>query len=507
MSAIEKLVSDDIKLPSPPAIAIRILEAVKKEDVTYEELARIISSDPSLVAKALKIVNSPIYGLPQKVDSLEKALAMLGLTALKNIALSFVIASELRTHSEGGFNFDFFWKRSVTAAVAADLTATLLGNRNENAFVTGLLQDIGIAILYFCKKEDYLRVLDERKAGDCSLVETEKRIFDFDHQELGSEILKKWGLPDTICMPVRYHHKNGKVPDIYKLEIDTIHLSDKISSVYHGSNGSEKVDMIYDILRNVYHKSEADTKNLIDSTAERSIEIFSVFEIDPRDMKPYSEILQEANEELGKLNLSYEHLIIRLKESKTHAENLATELKTANEKLKKLALQDSLTGLYNRRHFQTILDKEFSKAIRYQRPFSLIMFDLDHFKRINDSHGHRLGDKVLQEIGALFLKAVRTNDVVARYGGEEFAIIAPETDLKGAAVLAERIRKSIERMEIELNSAVIRTTVSAGAATCVPGENTVSKYELLDAADSALYAAKKNGRNCVAVAATGPEQS
>ncbi|MBW2143456.1 MAG: GGDEF domain-containing protein [Deltaproteobacteria bacterium] len=218
------------------------------------------------------------------------------------------------------------------------------------------------------------------------------------------------------------------------------------------------------------------------------------------DMKPHSQILQETNEELGALNLSNEQLIIKLKEAKARAETLTGHLKISNEKLRAIALRDGLTGLYNHRYFQEILDKELSLAMRYRRPFSLIMFDLDHFKEVNDSYGHRVGDIVLQEISALVLKTVRTNDVAARYGGEEFSIIAPETDLKGAAVLAERIRRAVEQMEIVAGSATIRVTISVGVATYLPGTEGTNKAELLDAADAAMYNAKNNGRNKLSMA-------
>ena len=196
---------------------------------------------------------------------------------------------------------------------------------------------------------------------------------------------------------------------------------------------------------------EGDIENLVDTVAKESIEILSMFEIDPQEIKPYSQLLQEANEELGKLNVSYEHLIVQLKEEQARTANLARDLKEKNDKLREMALKDGLTGLYNHKYFQDFLDGEFARAVRYRRQFSLVMFDLDHFKKINDSYGHRAGDIVLKQISALVQELVRENDIVARYGGEEFAIVLPETDLKGGAILAERIRKAVEELEIVLN--------------------------------------------------------
>ncbi|MBW1850418.1 MAG: HDOD domain-containing protein, partial [Deltaproteobacteria bacterium] len=373
MSILKEWLKNDIRLPSPPSIAIRILEAVKKDDSDYDALAKIISSDPSLAVKVLKIVNSSFYGLSHKVNSLEKALAILGLNAMKNIALSFVIAKDLRSHPEGGFDFDFFWKRSVTSAVASDLTANLIDNKSDDSFVTGLLQDIGIAVMYFCKKDDYLKVLDEKRIGKLSIEEAEKKIFGFDHQEIGSEILKEWGLSENIYRAIRYHHKNKAFPSDYELIVNTVYLSDKISSVYHGSQSVEKIKAVKSILGKKYEKTEEDIEKLIDFVAQKSVEILSVFEIDPANLKPYSQILEETNEELGKLNLSNIQLLIKFKEAKEQAETLANQLKATNEKLRTLAIRDGLTGLYNHIYFQEVLGQEFSRAVRYRKPFSLIM--------------------------------------------------------------------------------------------------------------------------------------
>src|SRR5210317_1579849 len=117
MTAITEFIKEDIRIPSPPSIAVRILEEIKKAKASSEELAKIISSDTALAAKILMVANSSYYNLPRKIDSIPKALTILVTNTVKNIALSFVIAKGLRGPSEGGFDFDFFWKRALTAAV------------------------------------------------------------------------------------------------------------------------------------------------------------------------------------------------------------------------------------------------------------------------------------------------------------------------------------------------------------------------------------------------------
>jgi diguanylate cyclase (GGDEF)-like protein len=499
MTTITDFLKDEIRIPSPPAIAVRILEAVKKDEASFHELAKIISSDPALSAKMLMVANSSFYALPQKINSISKALSILGTKTLKNVALSFVISKGIRGLSEGGFDFDFFWKRALTAAVSAVALSQLIDKKNEDIFVTALLQDIGIVVLYLCRPDDYLKVLDDKRASSMAIEAAERNIFGFDHQELGSEVLKNWGIPESIYGPVRHHHTYNDIPPNFRIGSHLLLLSDKMSSVYHGTRSAEKIQDIKNILGADYGIREDAINTLIDSVADKSVEMLSFFDIDPGDMKPFSQILQEANEELGKLNLSYEQLIMELKQAKDKAEKFARELKEANEKLREMAFRDGLTGLYNHRYFQDLMDHELSRARRYKKAFALILFDLDHFKKINDQYGHPIGDLVLKEVSQAAKNILRESDIAARYGGEEFAIVLPETELNGAAVVAERLRRAVEGLEIVANDRRIETTISVGVTSYHVSLGKKEKSEILTAADNALYNSKNTGRNRISI--------
>ena len=484
-----------IKLPSPPAIAVRILEAVKKEETSFDELARIITADPALTSKILRVANSPMYALPAKVNSIQRALTVIGCSALKNIALSFVIAKEMRAQSEDGFDFDFFWKRSVTAAVSGELIASLVGLQSDDIFVSALLQDIGIVIMYLSNPDDYKNVLEEKKRTEQPIIDVEKQVFGLDHQKIGMQVLDHWGIPDSISGPVGCHHKQIGEASGQANPSEILYLSDKLSSLYHGTHGSEKMEEIHTLLDHRYNIEESKIRDLVDKVAENSVQIMSFFDIDPGNMQPFSLMLQAANEELGKVNLSYEQLVLELKQAKDTAENLAAELKAANEMLSELAFRDGLTGLYNHRFFQEQMDKEVSRAMRYQRDLALILFDLDHFKQVNDTYGHPVGDQVLKETATIVLDTIRKSDFPARYGGEEFAIVIPETDMKGVVILAERLRKRIANMRVEMDGHRLGVTISLGVTIWESGSEPTEKAVIISAADKALYQSKKTGRN------------
>jgi len=172
-----------------------------------------------------------------------------------------------------------------------------------------------------------------------------------------------------------------------------------------------------------------------------------------------------------------------------------TEEKRLEERLRRLSTTDGLTGLFNRRHLDESLAVELERAKRYNAPLSILMFDVDHFKRFNDEHGHDQGDRVLQAIAQQLQEHVRKVDVPCRYGGEEFLAILPGTHQAGAIIVAERLRHSVELMEVD----GLKVTISIGVAT-VPEIDVASPDALVEAADKALYRAKRAGRNQVIAA-------
>ena len=171
---------------------------------------------------------------------------------------------------------------------------------------------------------------------------------------------------------------------------------------------------------------------------------------------------------------------------------MLAHIKVLSEKLGKMAYTDSLTHIYNRLHFAHFLDAEIDKVKRYGGSFSIIFFDLDNFKDINDNHGHMVGDEVLEKVTEIVAKANRSADIFARYGGEEFIILAPETRLSGACIHAERLRNDIEQYEFPN---VGHVTSSFGVAEFDAETDDVES--ILERADKALYMAKDFGRNRV----------
>jgi diguanylate cyclase (GGDEF)-like protein len=199
---------------------------------------------------------------------------------------------------------------------------------------------------------------------------------------------------------------------------------------------------------------------------------------------------QFSQDDLNLLNLFAQQAAIAIHNAQLHAE------------VQKMAVTDALTGLYNRRGLFELGEKEIEKTVDSKRPIAAIMLDIDHFKQVNDSFSHAVGDQVLKELSNRCKILLRKNDLLSRYGGEEFAILLSDTDQESANEIAERLRKSVEEKPIETDLGAISITISLGISVAV--ENTPELAILLDHADTAMYAAKAAGRNRISVTKINP---
>ena len=216
-----------------------------------------------------------------------------------------------------------------------------------------------------------------------------------------------------------------------------------------------------------------------DGDANRKLEVFEQGAADYVS-KPFNE-----RELLARVKVHY-----RLKA-------LQDQLREANKRLEALADGDGLTGLFNRRYFDALLVRELQRTARYKTPMGVVLFDIDHFKAINDTFGHSMGDEVLRNVGTIVTSSVRVTDSAARYGGEEFGIVFTQTVAQGVSEVTERLRMRMAEFSHVYQEHNVKCTASFGIGVCDGKGTTPSARELVDRADRALYRAKHSGRNCV----------
>lgn len=276
--------------------------------------------------------------------------------------------------------------------------------------------------------------------------------------------------------------------------------------VLTAKNGSEAVRMTKESLPDLVildimmpEMDGLDACRLIkDSEETRDIPVIFLSARDETEMK-VSGLTLGANDYISKPFKAEEllarvHVAIRLKRERDYLRTSAEEASARAEVAQERAMTDALTGLLNRYGLQHVLAREHAEARRYNRQLSCLMIDLDKFKSVNDTYGHSAGDYVLRQVAFILRESVRASDTVFRYGGEEFLVLLPETDLDGAAALAEKIREAAASHPFVEGARLFRLTLSVGVSSLCAGE---SGNDMIARADMALYHAKEKGRDRV----------
>ena len=490
------------ELPTLPTVASKLITLTSKEDTTLADIGELVSQDISLSAKILKVSNSAFYSFPQQIGSIKQAVSILGMNAVRSLVLSFSFLTMKGGKVESRFNFERFWEESLASAVSAKLILeNVKGADTEEVFVSGLLQNLGELILARSFPVEYDKVLQAVEDNQEDTFIAEKAVFGMDHTLVGTEVAKRWGFPEVLLIPLRYHHQ----PDEYKGKnanirstVGAVYLSGLLvkilfsdkPEIYHKQFRKEAVNLLGLTAENI--------ENILDQVHTRVKEAGTYFNLKIKTTKSVQEILQEANIRLSLINLDYDQMNKQLILAKIHLENLTQELEKKNSILDNLANIDGLTGVYNHRYFQNILDQELNRAERHSTSISIILIDIDHFKKVNDTYGHQVGDFILTEFSRTIKENIREYDMLARYGGEEFVVILPETKIEDALVVGEKLRSIIELTPFKDNRETYHVTASFGLVCSKPAaEDSFDKNTFINQADQALYEAKEKGRNRV----------
>jgi len=477
-------------LPSMPAIAIQILELCQREEPDLGEISKLISSDPALSAKVLRLTNSPMYGLKCEVRTVSHAICLLGLSAVRPLALSFSLVKGLQDKDKK--TLTWFWRRSLLSAVAARELSAATGFRlGEEAFMGALLQDIGVLALRQLAGLEYAALA---RAGmrHGILTDSERALFGEDHSGLGAWLAERWKLPASLCTAIAYSHAPNKLspdahPDIVNL-VRLVAVAGEVADLWIEQDPALAMSALRQSAYKLLQISDEKLDIALKQVAVRAEEFAANFDVDVGSPEDLSAILEQAKESLLILAIAANRQV-------SDAKQAIGTLEAKAKSLEHEAQRDGLTGLYNRVYFDQAVAQKVCMARHEGRPLSLILFDVDHFKEVNDSYGHPVGDKVLAGIAKALGNRLRPTDISARYGGEEFVLVLPDTPLAGAAIVAERLRQRVAETTHDIgHGAILRATVSAGYASLQPGSS-VTAESLLASADAALYAAKRAGRN------------
>lgn len=457
---------------------MQVLELCRNEDASITQIVNVVQKDPTLAAKLLKTASSIFYAPRSPVTSVDRAVCIIGINTTMCVALSFSLVSSICDTIEAGRGFDahVFWRRAVaTAACARNLGRKRGVAGAADLFVAGLLQDIGMLVLSGALGEEYDRLVAASGNDHELLLKVEAKHLGVDHTDVGAWLLQEWQLPERLLRGVQGSHQ----PELFERTGDAEFVracasAGQLSNLWCGPDLKQtpnQLDFNLDL------KSIGLSRIAFESfLAEVSVEIAQ--ETSSLDIRlgqdDAAKLLERAREALVVLSM------------KADQRARAAELR---------AQTDPLTGLLNRQALNDALTDTFLRAKGQGSPLSAVFADIDHFKGINDTHGHLVGDKVIQTVAQILQQGVRQDDMVGRYGGEEFLLLLPGSPKAVAAAVAEGLRQTVQSKS-GLGGPPV--TISLGVATFT-GDNFDDAAEFVRAADSTLYAAKNSGRNRVSI--------
>jgi diguanylate cyclase (GGDEF)-like protein len=480
-----------VSFPSPPAVAQQIIALASDADIDLTRVASIVSKDPGLTAKILRVANSPLYAKRRKSENLRQALVALGLNAATSLALSFSLVGTYNKMQSTGIDYARYWRRTILSASAARAFAEIQQSGGvEDVFLAALLQDIGILAIDRVQPEFYRELAPNATHAELAAYEIGR--LTVDHAYVGAWLLEQWKLPENLYKTVAWTH----LPPETDVTVPA-GLGARCIAL-----GSECVDLLLsgskepDFSQLAQHTlawlgvDAAGLTQVLGKIVGEIPEIERIFDTRLLDAGTASTILDQARELLMLRSLQAIEQVGELKETTEQLEARAANLQDLQQ-------HDALTGVFNRGHLDVVLDREFRASEAGGWPLSLVFLDLDHFKRVNDTYGHAIGDAVLVSTAQLILAMARDTDCVARYGGEEFVIILPGISASVAERVCQRLVAKLRTTTHAVPGQQVSLIVTASLGLATRCEQTPfrSVAELLEAADRAAYTAKHSGRN------------
>jgi len=485
-------------LPSLPAVALRVLQLTQAEDVSVGQIAEVVSQDPALTAKILKLVNSSFFGLPRKIVSLQQAMMVLGLRTVKVLVLSFSLVETLGQRKTDWFDYRSYWRRSVTTAVAAKmLSQEAAPDFRDEAFIAGLLSDLGILALAHVMPTEYKRICSESEMKVSALLPLEQQTFSLTHAEVGQSLLANWNIPEEICAAVGRHH-SGQLDDLddsAKRLAEVVFVASAISELFCESPSKDSLDAVHELMQIRLCLHATQIEDLLGALDRGVNEAARLLSVDIGQTVSYDEVREQAIVCLAQMS-------VRSEVERSLAEHKAAATQKKAQELEKAAWTDGLTGLANRAAFDRHLAVVIEQSTRTGEHVGLILCDLDFFKKINDTYGHPVGDEVLRATGGVLRQYNREDVFVARYGGEEFAIVIWKCGVERLAKLSSDVCNRLRQVRVFCGRDVIRVSASVGAAS-TQVLNQPDARSLVCLADKYLYLAKRLGRARACVAPVG----
>ncbi|SFI25868.1 sensor domain-containing diguanylate cyclase [Planctomicrobium piriforme] len=494
------------QLPSLPTVAIRLLKMFSDPEVGISDVVYVLQTDPALSGKILKAANTSQFGLRKPVSDLQRAVVLLGKKSVMALALGFSLAeASMNTGNYASYYSDFWFQSLVRGCTASLLAEKYSQIDSGEAFTLGLLARIGRLAMLNCDPERFVECMKQAEQTGASLDAVEAQSGDITSMQVTLHLFSEWNLPAHCIhavqtMTISLDEACNKTPTGAIGLADVLRIATAFGEFFSGEGRGLAIAKIYELCCTILREPETAVNDLVDQVREELDDHSDLFSVDMSKVGSPLELLSQA---MGQLS----QLAANASMARDEVSSASCEMLEENGRLRKRVLEltqstltDPLTTLFNRSYLTQQLNERCHRARESQAGIGVLFVDIDHFKKVNDTHGHLVGDEVLKCVAQALKEMVRDADIVTRYGGEEFVILSSAPDVTGLARQAERIRQRIESRPLTCGPSTLSVTASIGGAMIVPPRQSCNfAMQILETADAAMYASKRKGRNCVTI--------
>lgn len=477
------------RLPSLPAIAVKVLELTQDENVSIKQIADTITNDQGLSSKVLRTVNSSFYGLRKPCSSINQAIVMLGLSAVKTLALGFSLVSSLAKDKSEGFDYTAYWQRSLLTGVAAKRIAAEAGSgQDEECFLGGLLQDVGMIALYQALGKEYVQVLESAGGEHRKLAKAEIEQLEVSHADIGAVLATRWKLPPSLVMPIKFHERATAAPIEHVAVCQAVALGNIAADVMVAAEPAMPLKRFYERAEQWFSLTTAQSDAILKSVAQGSKEMAHLLAVDTGNAPDPEKMLEQATTSLREISLPFDP-------------------GGAGADAADPTLRDPATGLPNRTVFTRNVVAGFEQTQTCGGAFSVAVLSVDGFADHLSRHGQEVGNALLHGIATRIGRHFEAAGALAcAYEGSQFGVVMPKMDRVAATRCVDAARALVAGGPINVSvpglvPMNLPATLSAGVATVDAQSKTrfAEPGDLVAVTLKALSAAEKVGANSIRV--------
>lgn len=474
-------------LPTLPAVAVQVLELTRRPSISLEELASTIQKDQALTAKILQTVNSSFFGLRRPCANINQAIVMLGMSAVKCLALGFSLVAALGDRIGSEFDFVPYWRRGLYTAVAAKCIAHEAGLATEDeAFLGGLLQDVGMVAMFHGLGRKYLEVMLQADTDHRSLIGYELAELELQHPDVGAMLCERWKLPQELLVPVRFHERPTAAPEEFADLVRAVGMGNVAHDVLTDAEPDAALKRFKSRGAQWFDFDDEVSVELIRRIAEGTRQLTPLFSIDTGEAGDIDAILAKARTALK---------IIQEQppDERSHGASLESLVSDSDQ-------HDALTGVWSARAILRHADAAFFAAGEKNRNLTIVVVGLDGFKEVVQRGGQEAADAVLVEASLCLLEHVQPlGGEVSRWGNATFCLVLMGVDRAEATRVAVEVKAELSSQSLKWDVPIQGwggITASVGCATVEFQERAFTKVEqVISAAARAMEAATAVGGN------------